>query len=49
MIGTRGFPDVQGGVEKHCEELYKRVVAAGVGVITFTRSPYTPGRATWSE
>jgi len=22
VIGTRGFPDVQGGVEKHCEGLY---------------------------
>ncbi len=25
VIGTRGFPCVQGGLEKHCEELYKRL------------------------
>lgn len=25
VIGTRGFPGVQGGLEKHCEELYKRL------------------------
>ena len=24
VFGTRGFPDVQGGVEKHCENLYPR-------------------------
>lgn len=24
VFGTRGFPGVQGGVEKHCEELYPR-------------------------
>lgn len=22
VFGTRGFPNVQGGVEKHCEQLY---------------------------
>ena len=28
VIGTRGFPDIQGGVEKHCESLYP--VIAGI-------------------
>jgi len=42
VIGTRGFPDVQGGVEKHCEELYPRLVKLGVTVEVFTRTPYIP-------
>ena len=25
IFGTRGFPDIQGGVEKHCEALYTRL------------------------
>ena len=42
VIGTRGFPDVQGGVEKHCEELYPRLVKLGCDVTVFTRTPYIP-------
>jgi len=40
VIGTRGFPGIQGGVEKHCEELFPRLVALGVDVTVFTRTPY---------
>ncbi len=40
VLGTRGFPDVQGGVEKHCEELYPRLVKLGCEVTVFTRIPY---------
>ncbi|MEM7293716.1 MAG: glycosyltransferase family 4 protein [Pseudomonadota bacterium] len=29
VVGLRGFPNVQGGIEKHCEELYPRIVAQG--------------------
>jgi glycosyltransferase involved in cell wall biosynthesis len=25
VVGSRGFPNIQGGIEKHCEELYKRI------------------------
>ncbi len=25
VIGCRGFPEVSGGIEKHCEELYSRI------------------------
>ncbi|MDL1957460.1 MAG: glycosyltransferase family 4 protein [Candidatus Desulfofervidus auxilii] len=42
VIGTRGFPRVQGGVEKHCEELYPRLVKLGCKVLVFTRTPYIP-------
>lgn len=40
VLGTRGFPGVQGGVEKHCEELYPRLVELGCNVKVFTRTPY---------
>ena len=42
VIGTRGFPDVQGGIEKHCENLYPRLVGLGCDVTVFTRTPYIP-------
>lgn len=40
VAGTRGFPDVQGGVEKHCEHLYPRLAVLGCEITTFVRSPY---------
>jgi len=41
VLGTRGFPDIQGGVESHCEHLYPRLVRKGCDVTIFTREPYT--------
>lgn len=44
VIGTRGFPNIQGGVETHCENLYPRLVQRGCRIIVFTRKPYVdPG------
>ncbi|MFA5410656.1 MAG: glycosyltransferase family 4 protein [Candidatus Omnitrophota bacterium] len=40
ILGTRGFPNVQGGVEKHCECLSVNLVKLGCEVIVFTRKPY---------
>lgn len=40
VIGIRGFPDIQGGGEKHCEELYPRLVKLGCNVTVFSRAPY---------
>jgi len=40
VIGTRGIPHIPGGVERHCEELYPRIVARGHQVFLCTRSPY---------
>jgi len=40
VIGTRGFPDIQGGVEKHCEEVYSRLAKYGLDIKVFVRSPY---------
>lgn len=39
VFGTRGFPDVQGGVEKHCEELYT-ALPEGCRLTVFRRKPY---------
>lgn len=40
VLGTRGFPNVQGGVEAHCENLYSRLRKNGCEVTVFTRRPY---------
>ena len=40
VLGTRGFPDVQGGVETHCENLYPVLAKHGCEVIVFARKPY---------
>lgn len=50
VVGTRGFPNVQGGIEAHCEHLYPLLVERGVDVTVFTRSPYiakNERRDTW--
>ncbi len=40
VLGTRGFPNVQGGVEKHCENLYPRITKLGCEVFVFCRKSY---------
>lgn len=40
VLGTRGFPDVQGGVERHCEELYPRLSSLGCRVMVYSRKGY---------
>lgn len=40
VLGTRGFPDVQGGIEKHCEKLYPLIANLGCKVTVFARTPY---------
>jgi glycosyltransferase involved in cell wall biosynthesis len=42
VLGIRGFPNVQGGVETHCEELFPRLVKLGCDVTVITRTPYIP-------
>ncbi len=44
VTGTRGLPDIPGGVEKHCQELYPRIVAKGHEVTLSTRTPYVTER-----
>jgi hypothetical protein len=40
VIGTRGFPNIQGGVEKHCESLYPLLALLGCEIRVFRRLPY---------
>ena len=40
VTGTRGIPDIPGGIEKHCQELYPLIAAKGHEVILATRIPY---------
>lgn len=40
VLGTRGIPDILGGVETHCQELYPRIVKKGHKVTVITRTPY---------
>lgn len=39
VFGTRGFPDIQGGVEKHCEALYTGLLEQ-CRITVFRRKPY---------
>ncbi|MFB2834791.1 glycosyltransferase family 4 protein [Floridanema evergladense] len=41
VIGVKGLPAKQGGIEHHCEEIYPRLVAQGHSVDLFARSSYT--------
>lgn len=40
VTGTRGIPDVMGGVETHCEELFPRMAKRGFDVTVIRRSNY---------
>jgi glycosyltransferase involved in cell wall biosynthesis len=40
VLGLRGFPEVQGGVERHAEQLYPLLAHYGCRVEVITRSPY---------
>ncbi|WP_432741263.1 glycosyltransferase family 4 protein [Methylobacter sp. G7] len=42
MLGFRGFPGVQGGVETHAEHLCPLLVEMGCRVTVLARSPYQP-------
>lgn len=42
VVGTRGIPDIMGGIETHCQQLYPRLVERGASVVIFARKAYTP-------
>jgi glycosyltransferase involved in cell wall biosynthesis len=42
MLGLRGFPNVQGGVENHAQHLSLRLAELGCEVEVIVRSPYVP-------
>ncbi len=43
VTGTRGIPNIMGGVETHCEELFPRIVKRGFDVTLIRRSNYVKG------
>jgi glycosyltransferase involved in cell wall biosynthesis len=42
VVGCRGLPGVHGGIERHAEELYPRLVERGVHVTVYARRAYVP-------
>ena len=42
VVGLRGIPDVQGGVETHAQHLYPRLAAMGCDVEVLVRTSYVP-------
>ncbi|MGE0114246.1 MAG: glycosyltransferase family 4 protein [Steroidobacteraceae bacterium] len=42
VLGIRGMPNVQGGVETHAEQLYSRLAAMGCKVEVLVRTPFVP-------
>lgn len=49
VCGTRGIPNILGGVETHCEALYPRLKKQGVNITIARRSAYITGENTISE
>jgi glycosyltransferase involved in cell wall biosynthesis len=41
VTGTRGIPNILGGVETHCEELFPRIVEKGWDISIIRRKSYT--------
>jgi len=42
VLGIRGIPSVQGGVETHAEQLYERLAKLGCDVEVLVRTPFVP-------
>ena len=40
VTGLRGFPNIQGGIETHCEELYPRIAQLGCETIVVRRKSF---------
>ncbi|WP_300729972.1 glycosyltransferase family 4 protein [uncultured Bacteroides sp.] len=50
VTGTRGIPNIMGGVETHCEELFPRIAAKGFDVTVIRRSNYVTDNLTeWKD
>lgn len=46
VLGIRGIPNVQGGVETHAEQLYERLSHLGCDVEAIVRTPFVPAGQT---
>jgi len=40
VVGTRGVPNLMGGIETHCEELYPRIAQRGYDITVYRRRGY---------
>ena len=40
VAGLRGFPNIQGGIETHCEQLYQRIAKMGCDITVLSRRSY---------
>ncbi len=49
VLGVRGIPNVQGGVETHAEQLYRRLALLGCRIEVLVRTPFTPAGVKWFE
>ena len=47
MIGQKGIPATYGGIERHVDEIARRLVPLGIDVDVFCRFYYTPAGATY--
>lgn len=45
VLGTRGIPNVQGGIETHCQHLFPRLAKLGFDVTLFARIGYAKDNA----
>lgn len=46
MVGTRGIPNILGGIETHCQNIYPALAILGVNVLLVRRSAYTKDSVT---
>lgn len=46
VVGLRGIPNIMGGIESHCQQIYPRIAGEGVEVTVIGRSPYLEKRKT---
>ena len=46
VTGTRGIPNIMGGVETHCEELFPRIASKGYNVTIIRRESYVQDHLT---
>jgi glycosyltransferase involved in cell wall biosynthesis len=44
VLGIRGIPAVQGGIETHAEQLYQRLASLGCNIEVVVRTPFAPAK-----
>lgn len=46
VVGLRGIPNIMGGIESHCQQIYPRIANEDVEITVIGRSPYLEKRKT---